>query len=201
MRYNLWTQIPEDVRQTIENGVTGKIPETPKPGTSSVPHYIVASNRIARLAAAAKAAELGYRVQVIDEPVQGLVAAAADMLFRTIETAPTGTAIVMGGETTVQVRGKGTGGRNQHLALLMTEKLAGGDIFFGAAGTDGIDGNSPAAGAWADGRTIAKAESLDMNISQARQNFNSFPFFQRLDQSILTGPTGTNVMDLYIALT
>ncbi len=201
IRYSLWPQISADARTAIEDGVSGKIPETPKPGAASVPHYIVASNRIARLAAAAKAAELGYRVQLVDEPVLGLVDPVAADLFMRIDPAPVGTAIVMGGETTVRVRGNGTGGRNQHLALLMAEKLAGRNAVFGAAGTDGIDGNSQAAGAWVDGGTFAKAESLDLNIPHVVQNFDSFPFFQRLDQSILTGPTGTNVMDLYIALT
>jgi len=201
IRYDLWMQTPEDVRQTIEDGVAGKISETPKPGTASTPHYVVASNRIARLAAAAKARDLGYRVELVEEPVEGLVTSVVEKIFTQIAQAPAGTAVVMGGETTVQVRGNGTGGRNQHLALLMVERLARKDIIFVAAGTDGIDGNSTAAGAWVDGRSKDRAEALRLSIAYAKEQFDSCPFFQQLGQSIVTGHTGTNVMDLYIALT
>ena len=109
-------------------------------------------------------------------------------------------AIVLGGEVTIRVTGKGAGGRNQHLALLLTEALAEQKIIFVSAGTDGIDGNSSAAGAWTDGNTFEKAKSLNLSVHEFLSNNDSYHFFQALNQSVFTGPTGTNVMDLYLIL-
>lgn len=198
-KYDLWTQIPRDAAETIEAGVAGSIPETPKPGSTHPVHRIIASNDIARKAAAERAGTLGYSVRYFEQPFKEDVEKVANSILMEIEQSSTGTALIFGGEITIRVSGDGTGGRNQHLALLMTERLFGKDAVFGAAGTDGIDGTSQAAGAWTDGQTLRKASGME-SFRKAVQNCDSYNYFHAIGQNIVTGPTGTNVMDLYVAL-
>ncbi len=110
------------------------------------------------------------------------------------------TCVVAGGETTVTVRGDGRGGRNQEFALALAREIAGSDWLVLCAGTDGIDGPTDAAGAFVDGTTVARARAagLDPDIALARND--SYGFFDRLGDSFRPGPTGTNVMDIVIAL-
>jgi glycerate 2-kinase len=130
----------------------------------------------------------------------GPIENAAEQILKDINSMADRSAIVLGGEVTIRVTGNGIGGRNQHLALLLTEALAHRRIVFASAGTDGIDGNSTAAGAWTDGDTFEKAKSFNLSVHEYLANNNSFHFFQKLNQSIISGPTGTNVMDLYLIL-
>lgn len=199
-RYGIWDSTPTEVRKTLEDGIAGRIEETPKPGSFRIPHHIIASNRIALHAAAAKAQDLGYRTILSNEPLSGLVDDCAKLLTDRIRTLPSGCALIMGGEVTVRLTGSGVGGRNQHLALILTETLSGTNYLAACAGTDGIDGNSPAAGAWTDGSTSERAQMKNLNVKDYLRTFDSFHFFKELGQSIITGPTGTNVMDLYLAL-
>ncbi|MCI0446966.1 DUF4147 domain-containing protein [bacterium] len=199
-RYGIFDKIPEDIRQRLKAGVAGKIPETPKSGSLNIPHLIVASNDTARDAAKSKAEELGYNSVVIKNPLVGPIGIAAQEILKQIHSMAGRSVIVLGGEVTIRVTGNGTGGRNQHLALLLTEALADQKIVFVSAGTDGIDGNSSAAGAWTDGATFEKAKSLNLSVHEFLSNNDSYHFFQALNQSIVTGPTGTNVMDLYLIL-
>ncbi len=198
-KYDLWTLIPDDVRETLEQGVAGSIPETPKPGSTHPDHRIVASNDIARKAAAERAGALGYSVRYFEKPFQEDVGKAADEILMEINRSPGGAALIFGGEVTVRLKGNGLGGRNQHLALIMTEKLNGRDAQFGAVGTDGVDGNSIAAGAWTDGLTLQKGSGIE-SLQKAISNCDSYNYFRAIEQNIVTGPTGTNVMDLYVAL-
>jgi hydroxypyruvate reductase len=94
----------------------------------------------------------------------------------------------------------GTGGRNQHFALYCAQKIAGEDIVVLSAGTDGIDGVSPAAGAVADGTTLDRARSAGLDVTQHFSGFNSFPLFEKLGDAIQTGPTGNNVRDLRVLM-
>lgn len=199
-RHYIWDKVPEDISHRIEEGVSGKIPETPKPGSINIPHLIVASNETARMSAKTKAEQLGYKSVAIQNPLIGQIEIAAQEILTHIKSMEVHSAIVLGGEVTVRVKGNGTGGRNQHLALLLTEALADRKIIFASAGTDGIDGNSPAAGAWTDGNTFEKAEALNLSIHDFITSNDSYHFFQAMNQNILTGPTGTNVMDLYLIL-
>lgn len=204
LKYSLWERVPAEIRRTVESGVAGAIPETPKPGGAcSIPHHVIASNKTARLAAARKAEELGYPTIVAGEELSGSVETAADQIRQTIAGQRPGTAIVLGGEITLTIDAErpGTGGRNQHLALLLSPMLAGSGSLFAAAGTDGIDGNSNAAGAWTDGMTMEAARTAGVSMEKCLRTFDSFHFFERLGRTIQTGPTGTNVMDLYVALT
>lgn len=200
-RYGIWGTVPLEVRKILQDGTKGRIEETPKPGSFRIPHFIIASNRIALEAAAAKAEDLGYRTVLSKEPLSGLVDDCARLLAKRIQTLPSGSALVMGGEVTVRLKGSGIGGRNQHLALILTEALSGTNHLVACAGTDGIDGNSPAAGAWTEGTTLERARNRNLDIREYLKAFDSFHFFKELGQNIISGPTGTNVMDLYLALT
>jgi glycerate 2-kinase len=109
--------------------------------------------------------------------------------------------LISGGEVTVKVANGGSGGRNQQFALLCAEKIAGQDIAVLSAGTDGIDGNSPAAGAVVDGSTVERARRRGLEVSTALERFAAYPFFHALGDAIETGPTGNNLRDLRILLT
>ena len=100
----------------------------------------------------------------------------------------------------MKVANPGVGGRNQQFALACANKIAGENITVLSAGTDGIDGNSPAAGAIADGTTLARAHALGLNAKSALDSFNAYPFFKALGDSIETGPTGNNLRDLQVLL-
>ena len=109
--------------------------------------------------------------------------------------------LIAAGETTVDVRGAGRGGRNQELVLGGALALHGrGRLLIASMGTDGIDGASHAAGAFADQSTIARAEALGLDAGAALTANDSTPFFEALDDLIVTGPTGTNVMDIQVVL-
>jgi glycerate 2-kinase len=108
--------------------------------------------------------------------------------------------LISGGEVTVKVREAGIGGRNQQFALACAEKIAGENITVLSAGTDGVDGNSPAAGAVVDGTTIKRAQERGLDVRTALEKFNAYPFFKALGDAIETGPTGNNLRDLRILL-
>jgi glycerate 2-kinase len=204
--HGIWNAIPEDARKAIEKGCAEENSAVVSPAPSrhaqatSIPHFVIASNAIACQAAGEEAAKLGYNVELQPEAASGYVENTAERIARLARDKRHGTAVIAGGEVTVRLKGNGTGGRNQHLALLLTPLLAGSQTMFGAAGTDGIDGNSDAAGAWTDGQTAERARRSNLKVEDFIRNFDSYVFFQSLGQSIVTGPTGTNVMDLYILL-
>jgi hydroxypyruvate reductase len=179
--------------------------ETPKPGDprlARVQNLIVGSNRLAMDAAASKAKELGYRPLVLSSSVDGETREIARMHASIVKEILTAgrpvrrpACLLSGGETTVTVRGKGLGGRNQEFVLAAAIALEGqGPATIFSAGTDGLDGPTDAAGAAADEKTpmAGAREFLDNN--------DSYTFFEKLDALIKTGPTGTNVMDVRILL-
>jgi len=109
--------------------------------------------------------------------------------------------LISGGEVTVKVTNGGTGGRNQQFALDCARKIAGENITVLSAGTDGIDGNSPAAGAVADGSTLDRARERGLNVALALEQFDAYPLFAVLGDAIEIGPTGNNLRDLRVLLT
>ena len=131
-------------------------------------------------------------------------AKAADYLLGRLRDMKNGVSkacIVSGGEVTVKVTSNaGTGGRNQHFALYCAQKIAGENILVLSAGTDGIDGKSPAAGAVVDGTTMQRALAEGLDPVQHLSTFNAFPLFQKLGDLIETGPTGNNVRDVRILM-
>jgi glycerate 2-kinase len=109
-------------------------------------------------------------------------------------------AVIADGEVSSPIRGNGIGGRNAAFVLSCVEKIAGKNIAVLSAGTDGIDGNSPAAGAVADGETLARAQAVGLNPREAFQRSDAYTFFNRLDDAIITGPTGNNLRDLRVLI-
>jgi glycerate 2-kinase len=201
----VWEGIPSSVRRTIESGVDGSTPETPKPGDQifeRVSNVVVGSNLVATSAAKATLGALGFRVEVVSS-VTGEAKVVGKRLARLArERGGRGRwAAVWGGETTVTVRGRGVGGRNQELALAAAIELRGSfGVAVAAFGTDGVDGTTEAAGAFADSTTFERAKSIGLNPSRFLSDNDSNTFFTALGDLIVTGPTGTNVNDVMLAL-
>jgi len=185
--------------------------ETPKPGDprlARVQNLIVGGNRLAMDAAASKAKELGYRTLVLSSSIDGetrdiarMHAAIARELRAAGKPVRRPACLLSGGETTVTVRGKGKGGRNQEFVLAAAIALEDqGPVTIFSAGTDGLDGPTDAAGAIADEKTLARAQDLNLDAREFLRNNDSYHFFEPLDALVKTGPTGTNVMDVRILL-
>ncbi|TRO45739.1 glycerate kinase [Candidatus Bathyarchaeota archaeon] len=209
-KYQLQDTVPASVSKRISDGVAGVIPETPKkddPIFNRVTNLIIANNSIAAAAAQRKSSELGYNSMILSTYIEGearvvgsaLSGVAKEILFkdRPVERPAS---VIIGGETTVTVRGKGKGGRNQELALGASFKIAGLFCVLAALGTDGIDGPTDAAGAIVDGDTLGRAADMElMPLAYLAEN-DSYSFFEKLGDCIITGPTGTNVNDLTVIL-
>lgn len=216
-RRGLLSRLPPAVRIHLERGALSIIPETPKPGDplfDGVGHCIVGSNRIALDAAAASARAQGYDTVVLSAEVQGDVRAAARWLGgevrRVVQNLPAGArpvCLLCGGETTVTVTGSGLGGRNMEFALALALEIEDlGGVDFLSAGTDGTDGPTDAAGAFADGGTARLARGAGLDPAASLRDNDSYRFFDELGRRtgssplLVTGPTGTNVMDIQAAI-
>ncbi len=199
-RYRLWNLAPPSVRARLA-GLEDA--ETPKPGNPvfrNVHNRIVGGNRIALVAAARRARELGYRTQILSSEIVGETRDVARMHAAILREAARRRApqcIASGGETTVTIRGEGLGGRNQEFALAAAIDIAGlpGAVVF-SAGTDGTDGPTDAAGAIADGATLTRKPEARAFLDDN----NSYRYFDSLGDLVKTGPTHTNVMDIHIML-
>jgi hydroxypyruvate reductase len=202
-RYKLMKQFPDSVRELFESQA---LAETPKPGDDIFARsrfWPILSNTSAQASAAAKAAMSGFAVEVDNSVDDWDYAKAADHLLKRLRKLRQGVSkacLISGGEVTVKVNGGGTGGRNQQFALHCATKIAGEDICVLSAGTDGIDGNSPAAGAIADGTTVERARAMRADPVAALARFDAYPLFERLGDTLVTGPTGNNLRDLRILL-
>ena len=208
-RYGLWDGIPAPVKAYLQGGLIGNVTETPKPGDPRfrrVHNFIIADNRSACNAAKAAlekkrahATILASSVDMEAQSMGNLLASVAHDDERFSHPLQTSAAIILGGETTVQVRGNGVGGRNQETAMSAIERIAGlKGVAIAAIGTDGIDGNSPAAGAIIDGNSASRADQLGLNLREFMERNDSYNLFHALHDNIVTGRTGTNVGDLYI---
>lgn len=206
-KYDLVPNIPEAVRTRFEAGVRGEIEDTPKPGDealSKVQNLVVGSNGLAVEAAAQKAKILGYNTLVLSTRVEGeareiayVYAGIAKEIVQSGRPIAAPACVISGGETTVLVRGKGKGGRNQELALSAAIQLAGWDnVVMLSGGTDGTDGPTDAAGAIVDGGTITRANEKGVLALAHLKNNDAYHFFKPLDDLIMTGATGTNVADV-----
>jgi len=210
-KYGLEGQVPAGVRERLERGRRGEIMDTPKPGDPlfhSVQNAIVADNAVAAEAAAARAGELGMRALILSTYVEGearevarVLAGMAKELAHHQRPVMPPACLIVGGETTVTVRGEGRGGRNQELAMAAALALEGWeDVALVTLATDGNDGPTDAAGAVAIGDTIARARRLGLEAREYLQRHDSYPFFGALGDRLLTGPTNTNVNDLTFIL-
>jgi glycerate 2-kinase len=206
-RYGIRERVPAPVRERIEQGARGAIPETPKPDDpvfARVRNTIVGSNRLALAAAATRARALGYRTLVLSSEIQGeareiarMHAAIASEMARTGHPVKPPACLITGGETTVTLRGDGLGGRAQEFALAAALDIAGVDnVVVFCAGTDGSDGPTNAAGAVADGQTLLRKPDARSYLNRN----DSYHYFEALNDLIITGPTNTNVMDVCIVL-
>jgi glycerate 2-kinase len=208
-RYELWDKVPVSVAARARAGLAGDLPETPKPGDPIFAHthsVIVGSNLLACMAAAEAGTRLGFASQVLTTYVEGEAREVGRVLaglLREVDASghPLGRPclLVAGGETTVTVRGDGLGGRNQELALAAAFGLRGlDDVLLVSIGTDGNDGPTDAAGALVDGSTLDRADALGLDPRHSLTANDSYRFFDRLGDLIRTGPTNTNVNDLYL---
>lgn len=209
--YGLSDRVPQRVIDHLQRGRWGLVPETAKPGTwdeTRGHHVVLANNASALNAIAVRASDLGMNAIVLPDPLVGdahhAAKAMAEMILQcrgrgSVSSAPT--VIVAGGETTLAVTGNGRGGRNQEFALVTAKQLSGVAGFsLLAAGTDGTDGPTDVTGAFIDGRTIARARTLGLDPDAILENNDSYALFDALGDHVRTGPTGTNVMDVCIAI-
>jgi len=207
--YGLWDRVPQSIRDHVEAGTRGEIPETPKPGDAlfaRVTTNIIGSGSIAAAAALNEAKNLGYHTLLLTTTLQGearevgnVFAAIAREEMRNSQPLPLPALIVAAGETTVTVSGFGKGGRNQELALsaaLGIEGLPGAMI--ASVGTDGRDGPTDAAGAIIDGGTIPRLRKLGIDPEELLAANDSNHALASSGDLIITGPTGTNVADLCV---
>ena len=207
----LWRKVPGFVRKRIQEGKEGKLPETPKKSSrifNRVHNVLVGTNKESCEAAAEVLEKRGYHSLILSTRLQGearevgkiLAGICISIRENQLPVAPPA-ALVAGGETTVTVRGNGRGGRNQELVLSAAPSIRGKPaILVSSIGTDGVDGPTDAAGAMADGDTIERSLRIHMNPHSYLRENNSYPFFERLNDLVTTGPTGTNVNDIFIAL-
>ncbi|MDP6778828.1 MAG: glycerate kinase [Candidatus Latescibacteria bacterium] len=210
-RYGIADDVPQTVRDRFRAGEAGEIPETPKPGDEELArcqNLVVGSNGLAVEAAREKADGLGYNTLVLSTRVEGearevvnvYTAIAKEILTSKTSLRPPA-CVIAGGETTVLVRGEGKGGRNQELVLAGAMQLSGWDnVVLFSGGTDGTDGPTDAAGAVADGDTLARAEALGLSADAFLKDNDSYAFFEPLRDLVITGPTGTNVADVALVL-
>ncbi|MGZ4833602.1 MAG: glycerate kinase type-2 family protein, partial [Terriglobales bacterium] len=197
-------EFPLQVRELFTKRMLEETPKSDDPAFVRARWWPVLSNSSVLQMAAAQAAAHGFAVEVDNSCDDWDYAKAADHLINRLRKLRKGVSracIISGGEVTVKVKAKhGSGGRNSHFGLYCAEKIAGENITVLSAGTDGIDGNSAAAGAVADGTTLARAEALGLSAPGALAAFDAFPFFDRLGDAIVTGPTGNNLRDLRILM-
>jgi len=202
-------EFPAAVVRHLAVGVRGEVPETPKAGDArlaAATTTVIGGRRDAMAGALREAQSRGYHLLKIDDAVVGEARTAAVAHVRAMSARAAGigrpACIVSSGETTVRVKGRGKGGRNQEFALAAAALLqaTASGAALASAGTDGVDGPTDAAGAVADSTTIARAQALGLNPSGFLDDNNAYGFFAPLGDLIKTGPTGTNVGDLQVIL-
>jgi len=206
-KYGIWSDAPREIRARLSESAS----ETPKPGDAifeKVQNVVVGSNRLAVDAAVRQARALGFRTLVLSTVIQGearevarVHSAIAKEIRATGRPVKPPACVISGGETTVTIRGHGLGGRNQEFVLSAALDIAGlENVLVLSAGTDGTDGPTDAAGAIADGTTVARAQRAGLDARQFLANNDSYHFFEQLGGLVKTAPTGTNVADIQIVL-
>ena len=188
----------KEVLEVIKRGIKGEIDETPKK-LSNVENFVIADIGLACNEAKKVAEEFGIKARIIKTDLRGEAKEVGKDLAKYARYYPRDNAIlIFGGETTVKVKGDGKGGRNQEMMLSAIEEIKNEHIVMLSCGTDGIDGNSPAAGAIIDGYSYEKAKRKSLNINEYLERNDSYTFFEKMGDAIMTGYTGTNVMDIQI---
>ena len=202
-KYGLLERFPDSVRELFQRHA---LEETAKPDDLAFHRarwWPLLSNASLIDAAEAEAQRHGFSVEIDNRCDDWDYMRAADYLLerlRALRKKSERVCLLSGGEVTVKVENGGAGGRNQQFALACATKISGEKITVLSAGTDGIDGNSPAAGAIVDGSTIERAQARGLDPTAHLAGFNGYPFFEALGDAIITGPTGNNLRDLRVML-
>jgi glycerate 2-kinase len=211
-RYNLSSRLPQKVLEILRNGASASIRETPKEGNcifDRVENIIIGSNRKALKAAKMQAEFLGFKTEILSSEISGEAREVGKSIAKEAMKAKNTSRIncnnaicfISGGETTVTVRGTGLGGRNMELALSFAMEIEDTDgITLLSAGTDGTDGPTDAAGAIVNSETMKTARANGLDPVKYLENNDSYNFFKQIDGLFITGPTGTNVMDIQILI-
>lgn len=210
-RFDLRARTPRQVLDRLEEGARGRIAETPKPGDAvfdRVENLVIGNNARVVDAAARRARSLGLAPHVLTTALEGEARRAAigfAALARDIRAGrgpvPAPACVIAGGETTVTVTGDGQGGRCQEFALACALEMDGMEgVVALAAGTDGTDGPTDAAGAVADGDTVRRARDHGLDPAERLRANDSHPLFRALGDLVITGPTNTNLLDVYLLL-
>jgi len=204
-QYGLVAQFPPSVADLFRERALEETPKSDDPAFVRARWWTVLSNKVAIDEAGIAATHAGFAVEIDNSCDDWDYEKASDYLLgrlRELRRTTSRVCLLSGGEVTVAVRNGGIGGRNQQFALACARKIAGEDITVLSAGTDGIDGNSSAAGAIADGSTLFRTGPLSglEGARQALASFNAYPFFVSLGDALLTGATGNNLRDVRILL-
>lgn len=211
-KYQLTKQLPEALKNYLQRGKEGKIPETLKPGDSifhKTDNIVLGNNFLALQTGEQTAKELGYNTVILTSQIQGeareIGKAAASIISEVIASGhpvQRPACFLIGGETTVTLRGEGKGGRNQelvHSALISLKNVTQPYVLI-SCGTDGTDGPTDAAGGIITHEMWEKAKTLNLKPQEYLDRNDAYHFLEKIDGLIKTGPTGTNVMDIILAL-
>ena len=210
-RFGIAEQVAASIRRRLEEGRRGAIPETPKPGDplfARVTNTVIGNNQLVVTAAVERARALGFAPHLLTRTLEGEAREVGARFVRMARDIRAGSGpvrppccLIAGGETTVTVTGQGSGGRCQELAVAAAIQMAGlPDVVVLAAGTDGSDGPTTAAGALADGESAARAGALGVDLAARLADNDANPALAALGDLIVTGPTNTNLLDLYLVL-
>jgi glycerate 2-kinase len=202
-KHRLLEQFPASARELFQRHALEETPKSDDPAFHRSRWWTVLSNSTLLESCKKEAERHGFTVEVDNGCDDWDYARAADYLLERLSQRRTKServCLISGGEVTVKVTNGGTGGRNQQFALACAQKIAGENITVLSAGTDGIDGNSPAAGAIVDGTTLERAKSRGLEPAASLLAYNAYPFFDALGDTLMTGPTGNNLRDLRILL-
>jgi len=203
-RHGITSELPASVRSLFDDRALDETAKSDDPAFVNSRWWPILSSSSAAQAAASLISKHGFAVEIDNTPDDWPYDRAAEYLLRRLRELRQGVsrvALISAGEITVKVSGAGgIGGRNQHFALHCARQIAGENITVLSAGTDGIDGNSPAAGAVVDGTTIQRALVRGMDAAQALSRFDSFPFVEKLEDAVISGSTGHNVRDVRVLL-
>src|SRR5579871_554122 len=202
-KYELLRQFPASTRELFERHALEETPKSDDPVFHKSRWWTILSNRTAIDETSLAAESAGFIVHVDNSCDDWDYEKAADYLVgrvRELRKQFLPVCLISGGEVNVKVSIGGVGGRNQQFALACAEKISGDKITVLSAGTDGVDGNSPAAGAVVDGSTIVRAHAQNLDVRSALDRFDAYPLFKALGDAVETGPTGNNLRDIRILL-
>ena len=208
-KYDLWDKASVSIKRVLSSGEKGLISETPKANDKAfkkVYSVIIGNNRFASLAVREQLRSAELNTLLLTSTMEGearhvgvVLTSIAREVALSGNPVPKPAGIIAGGETTVTVTGKGSGGRNQEISFAAALKMGGLDgVVVASLSTDGVDGPTDAAGAIVDGKTMSRAEEMDLNPEEFFAENDSYNFFSKLGDLIFTGPTGTNVNDVSV---